>query len=34
MSVFIDTGVFFAQHDRAASGHESAATAMRTILEG
>lgn len=34
MSVFIDTGVFFAQHDSAAARHESASDAMRAVLTG
>ena len=34
MSVFIDTGVFFAQHDEAAARHETATTAMQAVLEG
>ncbi|RQG95017.1 type II toxin-antitoxin system VapC family toxin [Natrarchaeobius oligotrophus] len=34
MSVFIDTGVFFAQHDTAASRHEAATVAMQRVLAG
>lgn len=34
MSVFIDTGVFFAHHDRAAARHESATAAMRAVMTG
>lgn len=34
MSVFIDTGVFFAQHDSAAARHEAATNAMQTVLAG
>ena len=34
MSVFADTGVFFAHHDRAAARHEAATTAMRAVLSG
>ncbi|MFP8953295.1 type II toxin-antitoxin system VapC family toxin [Natrialbaceae archaeon A-arb3/5] len=34
MSVFIDTGVFFAQHDTAASRHEAATVAMERVLTG
>lgn len=34
MSVFIDTGVFYAHHDRDASRHETATTAMQTLVSG
>lgn len=34
MSVLVDTGVFYAHHDRDAEHHESAKTALTTILEG
>lgn len=34
MSVFIDTGVFFAQHDRAAARNESAVTGLKAVFEG
>lgn len=34
MSVFIDTGVFFAQHDEDATRHTEAKRAMRTVLSG
>lgn len=34
MSVFINTGVFYAQHDRDAPQHEPATTAMQTIISG
>lgn len=34
MSVFIDTGVFYAHHDRDASRHETAITAMQTLVSG
>ncbi|RQG95118.1 type II toxin-antitoxin system VapC family toxin [Natrarchaeobius chitinivorans] len=34
MSVFIDTGVFFAHHDQAAARYEAASTAMQAVLEG
>ena len=34
MSVFIDTGVFFAHHDRDAARHESATAALDTVLGG
>lgn len=32
MSVFVDTGVFYADHDLAASRHEDAAQALRTVI--
>ncbi len=34
MSIFVDTGVFFAHHDRAAARHEAALSAMQTVLSG
>lgn len=34
MSVFVDTGVFFAHHDRDTTRHESAANAMRAVATG
>lgn len=34
MSVVIDTGVFFAQHDQDATRHESATAAMDAVLRG
>lgn len=34
MSVLIDTGVFFAQHDRAAARHGVATDAMEVVLDG
>lgn len=34
MSVFVDTGVCFAQHDEYASRHEAATDAMRVVLSG
>ncbi|AGB17210.1 putative nucleic acid-binding protein, contains PIN domain [Halovivax ruber XH-70] len=34
MSVFIDTGVFFAQHDEAAPRHPKATEAMSSVLGG
>lgn len=34
MSVFIDTGVFYAQHDRDASRHETAVDAMAGFVSG
>lgn len=34
MSVFIDTGVFYAHHDHDASRHETATTAMQTLVSG
>lgn len=34
MTVFIDTGVFYAQADRAASRHEVAQEALNTVLQG
>ncbi|MFU8867094.1 type II toxin-antitoxin system VapC family toxin [Natronococcus sp.] len=34
MTVFIDTGVFFAQHDVAAARHDAATDAMRAVLTG
>lgn len=34
MSVFVDTGIFFAQHDTAAARHETAVDAMRAVLAG
>lgn len=34
MSVFVDTGVFYAQHDEDAGRHEEATAAMRRVVEG
>ena len=34
MSVFVDTGVFYAQHDRDTERHESASEAMATVASG
>lgn len=34
MTVFVDTGVFFAHHDRSATRHEAAADAMEVVLAG
>ncbi|WP_254864076.1 type II toxin-antitoxin system VapC family toxin [Halovivax gelatinilyticus] len=34
MSIFIDTGVFFAQHDASATRHDEATAVMRRILSG
>ncbi|ELY64375.1 type II toxin-antitoxin system VapC family toxin [Natronococcus jeotgali] len=34
MTVFIDTGVFFAHHDVAAARHDAATDAMRAVLTG
>lgn len=34
MSVIVDTGVFFAQHDEGATRHESATTAMNAVVTG
>lgn len=34
MSVFIDTGVFYAQHDRDAPRHEPAADTMGSLASG
>lgn len=34
MSVFIDTGVFYAQMDRKAKGHAASQSALERILEG
>ncbi|MEZ3117663.1 type II toxin-antitoxin system VapC family toxin [Halobaculum sp. MBLA0147] len=33
MSVFVDTGVFYAHHDTDASRHETAADALRVVLQ-
>jgi hypothetical protein len=33
MSVFVDTGVFYAHHDRDASRHEIGRTALRRVLQ-
>lgn len=34
MSVFVDTGVFFAQHDEAVSRHDAATETMRAVFAG
>lgn len=34
MSIFIDTGVFYAHHDRDASRHEAATTALQVVAGG
>lgn len=34
MSLFVDTGVFYAHHDRDASRHDSATNAFREVLSG
>lgn len=34
MSIFIDTGVFFAHHDTDAERHEQAVTAFNAVLDG
>ena len=34
MSVFVDTGVFFAHHDRDAERHDQAVAAFDALLEG
>lgn len=34
MSVFVDTGVFFAQHDQYVSRHEAASSAMKAVFRG
>jgi len=34
MSVLVDTGVFYAHHDRDAERHEDAVAAMDALLDG
>jgi predicted nucleic acid-binding protein len=34
MSVFVDTGVFYAHHDRDAERHDAAVTAIDALLDG
>ncbi|HMB49502.1 type II toxin-antitoxin system VapC family toxin [Natronoarchaeum rubrum] len=34
MSIFVDTGVFYAHHDRSSPRHDAAAAAMRELLAG
>ena len=34
MSVFVDTGVFYAHHDTDAERHEAAVEAFDRVLEG
>lgn len=34
MSVFVDTEVFFAHHDRGATRHEAATSAMEAVIAG
>jgi len=33
MSVFVDTGVFYAHHDTDASRHETGVTALNRVLQ-
>jgi predicted nucleic acid-binding protein len=34
MSVFVDTGVFYAHHDEDSNRHDAATDAMETVLDG
>lgn len=34
MSVFVDTGVFYAHHDEDAPRNDSASTAMEAVVDG
>lgn len=34
MSIFVDTGIFYAHHDRSSPRHDAAAAAVRELLSG